>query len=44
MNADRILIKARLTTNELGELAVKILANDKLKIRIAARVKANKTF
>ena len=44
MNADRILIKARLTTNELGELAVKILANDKLQIRIAARVKANKTF
>jgi hypothetical protein len=25
MNADRILIKAQLTTNELGELAVKIL-------------------
>ena len=44
MNADRILIKARLTTNELGELAVKILANDKLKIRIAARIKARKTF
>ena len=44
MNADRILIKARLTTNELGELAVKILENDKLQIRIAARVKAHKTF
>jgi hypothetical protein len=44
MSADRILIKARLSTNELGELAVKILANDKLQIRIAARVKANKTF
>ena len=44
MNADRILIKARLTTNELGELAVKILANDKLKVRIAARIKAHKRF
>ena len=44
MNADRILIKARLTTNELGELPVKILANDKLQIRIAARLKAHKTF
>lgn len=44
MNADRILIKAQLTTNELGELAVKILANDKLQIRIAARIKARKTF
>ena len=44
MNADRILIKAQLTTNELGELAVKILKDDKLQIRIAARIKAHKTF
>jgi hypothetical protein len=44
LNADRILIKARLSTNELGELAVKILENDKLQIRIAARVKAHKRF
>ena len=44
MNADRILIKARLSTNELGALAVKILQNDKLQIRIAARVKAHKSF
>ena len=44
MNSDRILIRARLSTSELGELAVKILENDKLQIRIAARVKAHKTF
>lgn len=44
MNADRILIRARLSTSELGELAVKILENDKLQIRIAARVIAHKTF
>jgi len=44
MNADRILIKARLTTNDLGELAVKILEKDKLHIRIAARIKAHITF
>lgn len=43
-DADRILIKARLTTYDLGQLAVKILENDALKIRIAARVKAHKTF
>lgn len=42
--ADRILIKARLTTYDLGQLAVKILENDALKIRIAARIKAHKTF
>lgn len=44
MNADRILIKAGLTTNDLGELAVKILEKDKLNIRIAARIKAHKSF
>ncbi len=42
--ADRILIKARLTTYDLGQLAVKILENDALHIRIAARIKAHKTF
>ncbi len=42
--ADRILIKARLTTYDLGQLAVKVLENDELKIRISARIKAHKSF
>ena len=42
--SDRILIKAKLTTYDLGQLAVKILEKDELQIRIAARIKVKKTF
>ena len=42
--ADRLLIKAQLSTYDLGQLAVKILEKDQLQIRIASRIKVRKTF
>jgi hypothetical protein len=41
---DQIIVKANLTTYEVGQLIVKVTEQNRLKIRIGAQIKVRKTF
>lgn len=41
---NRILVKARMNSNDLGQVIVKVYDEDDLNIRIGARIKVKKTF
>jgi len=43
-NTDKIVVKAKLTTYDLGQLIVKVTEQNRLKIRIGAQIKVRKVF